>query len=162
MKLDPDLHRQLAELAAAEGLELLATEVTGGGSRAILRLVLDGPNGVSLDDCARISRQASAMLDVEDPFRHPYILEVSSPGVDRKLYGPNDYEKFRGARVKVRMEPSYREQRLVVGELVGLEDQVLQIRGDREELIELPANEVLETRLEVDWHSLFDGGKRRP
>lgn len=162
MKLDPGLNARLADLVSAEGLELLAVEVVGRGAHTILRLVLDGPEGVSLDDCTRISREASALLDVEDPFRHAYTLEVSSPGLDRKLYRSEDYERFRGERVKVRMQPSFREHRVVVGELVGLEGPTVRVRPDRGEVIELPAAEVLETRLEVDWKSVFDGGKRRP
>jgi ribosome maturation factor RimP len=162
MKLKTELHDQLADLVAGEGLELLAIETAGGGSRTTLRLVIDGPDGVSLDHCASVSRQASVLLDVEDPFSHAYTLEVSSPGLDRKLYGPQDYARFAGHRVKFRMEPSYREQRLVVGELAGFEDDTVEVRLDSQEVVRLPLEKIHEARLEVDWSSVFDGGKRRP
>ena len=83
MKLDANLENELTELVADEGLELLATELVGSGPRTVLRLVIDGPSGVTLDECADISRQASAFLDVSDPIRHTYTLEVTSPGLDR-------------------------------------------------------------------------------
>jgi ribosome maturation factor RimP len=162
MKLKTELHDQLAKLVAGEGLELLAVETTGGGPRTTLRLVIDGPEGVSLDDCTNVSRQASALLDVEDPFSHAYTLEVSSPGLDRKLYSPRDYARFAGHRVKVRTKPSYRQHRLVVGVLSGLDGDVVEVLPDGQEPVRMPFDEVQETRLEVDWSTVFDGGKRRP
>ncbi len=158
MKLEQSLTQQLEAIVAGEGLELVATEVVGSGPRTILRLVIDAPGGVTLDHCADVSRQTSALLDVEDPIAHRYTLEVTSPGLDRKLYSTTDYARFAGRRVKIRMKPSYRTHRVVVGELVGLDDTTLRIRGDAGTL-ELPFAEVLETRLEVDWELLMKEGK---
>jgi ribosome maturation factor RimP len=161
MKLEPAVQDQLAAIVADEGLELVATEVVGSGSKTILRLVVDGPDGVNLDQCAVVSRQASVMLDVEDPFRHHYTLEVSSPGLDRKLYQNNDYERYVGHRVKIRMAPSFRDQRTVVGELVGTRNNVIRIFDDSGQEIELPIDEIFEARLEVDWTSILKEGKAR-
>ncbi len=162
MKLDPQLERQLAELAADEGLEMLATEVVGGGRKTILRVVVDAPEGVTLDQCATVSRQASALLDVHDPIAHTYTLEVSSPGLDRKLYRTEDYRRFTGERVKVRMQPSVRTLRVVVGELLGIEDTVVRLRADDGQVHELDLDDVFETRLEVDWTAVMKEGKKRP
>jgi ribosome maturation factor RimP len=161
MKLDQAIQDQLAAIVADEGLELLATEVAGSGPKTVLRLVVDGPDGVSLERCASISRQASAMLDVEDPIHHHYTLEVSSPGLDRKLYSLNDYDRFVGHRVKLRMAPEYREHRVVVGELLGLRSDVVRIFDDSGKEVELPIDKVLEARLEVDWSSVIKEGKAR-
>lgn len=161
MRIDPTLQEQLASLVAGEGMTLLATEVVGTGSKTVLRLVVDGDDGVNLDQCAAVSRQASAMLDVDDPAVHGYTLEVSSPGLDRKMYSKSDYERHTGRRVKVRMKPSYREARGVVAELVGIADSVLRLKLDSGDMIELPYNEVFETRLEVDWKSILKEGKCR-
>ncbi len=155
MKLDQKLQRQLAELAADEGLELLAAEVVGSGRNLVLRLVIDCAEGVTLDQCSAVSRQASAILDVEDPIEHAYTLEVTSPGLDRKLYSESDYERFAGNRVRIRMQPSYREHRLVLGELLGLADDAVRVRSDAGQVIELPRDEVFETRLEVDWDAIM-------
>lgn len=161
MKLDDTVQAQLSALVADEGLELLATEVVGSGPKTILRLVVDGPDGVNLDQCATVSRQASAILDVDDPIHHRYTLEVSSPGLDRKLYRPEDFEKFVGERIKVRMEPTYRDHRTVIGELLGKRDDAVLIFDDSGREIELPIQEIFEARLEVDWNSIMKEGKSR-
>jgi ribosome maturation factor RimP len=162
MRLDASIERLLTEVVAAEGLELLATEVVGSGSKMILRMVIDGPEGVTLDTCAIVSRQASAILDVEDPIQHSYSLEVSSPGLDRKFYSREDYRRFAGHQVTIRMRPSYRSHRVVTGELIGVEDDQLRIRLPSHEVVALPYDEVFETRLEVDWNAIMREGKARP
>jgi ribosome maturation factor RimP len=161
MKLEKDVQDQLAAIVADEGLELVATEVVGSGPKTILRLVVDGPEGVNLDQCASVSRQASVMLDVEDPIRHHYTLEVSSPGLDRKLYRDNDFERFVGHRVMIRMAPSYREYRTVRGELLGKRNDAVRVFDDSGQEIELPISEIFEARLEVDWTSVMKEGKAR-
>ena len=161
MKLEKEVQDQLAAIVADEGLELVATEVMGSGSKTVLRLVVDGPDGVNLDQCASVSRQASVMLDVEDPIRHHYTLEVSSPGLDRKLYQEEDYERYIGRRVKIRMAPSFREHRTVAGELLGMRDDHIRVFDDSGQEIELPIAEIFEARLEVDWTSIMKEGKAR-
>ena len=162
MKLDPTMQDQLAALVADEGLELLATEVAGSGPKTILRLIVDGPDGVGLDQCASVSRQASAMLDVEDPISHTYTLEVSSPGLDRKLYCREDYERFAGHRVNVRMEPTYREHRTVAGDIQHVRDDAVRVLDDSGRELELPFDQIFEARLEVDWKVIMKEGKARP
>jgi ribosome maturation factor RimP len=162
MKLEESLEKELSELVDDEGLELLAAELVGSGPRTVLRLVIDGPSGVTLDQCAEVSRQASAILDVADAIRHTYVLEVTSPGLDRKLYRRQDYNRFAGRTVKVKMEPSYRAHRAVVGELVGLVGDELQLRTPAGDAVSLPFDRVAEARLEVDWHAVLKEGKSRP
>ena len=161
MKLEQAVQEQLAAIVADEGLELIATEVAGSGSTAVLRLIVDGPDGVNLDQCASVSRQASVMLDVEEPFKHRYTLEVSSPGLDRKLYGDDDYDRYVGHRIKIRMAPSFRDNRIVTGELLGKKNDVIRIFDDSGQEIELPISEIFEARLEVDWTSVMKEGKAR-
>jgi ribosome maturation factor RimP len=161
MKLATSLQEQLAAMVAAEGLELVAAEVVGSGPGTILRVVIDGPHGVSLDDCSTVSRQASAILDVEDPIAHAYTLEVSSPGLERKLYTQDDYDRFAGRPITIRMQPSYRDHRVVSGELVGLREASVSLRLDSGEVLELPFDEVFEARLRVDWDTIMKEGKAR-
>ena len=161
MKIGETLQHQLEGLVADCGLELLAIEQTGQGPRMVVRLVVDGPNGVTLDQCTDVSRQVSALLDVESPVEHAYNLEVSSPGLDRKLYRPADYERFEGQTVKIRMKPSYRDQRVVLGRLLGLEGETVKVSAEDGHTLELPLSEVFEARLEVDWKRLFGEGKSR-
>ena len=161
MKLEQTVEKQLGALVADEGLELLATEFVGSGPKTILRLIVDGPDGVNLDTCASISRQASALLDVEDPVSHRYTLEVSSPGLDRRLYVLDDYQKHVGSRVKIRMQPSFRDHRTVLGEVLGTNNDMIRVFNDSGQEIELPLGEIFEARLEVDWNSIMKEGKLR-
>jgi ribosome maturation factor RimP len=87
----------LAErIAAREGCELVHVEYVNESGRWFLRLFIDHPNGITVDDCAAVSRQMSAMLDVEDFIPHAYNLEVSSPGLDRPLRKGDEYRRFAG------------------------------------------------------------------
>jgi len=161
LKLDQQTVDQIAAIAVDEGLELLATEVVGHGPKAVLRLIVDGPGGVALDQCSAISRQTSALLDVDDPIAHAYTLEVSSPGLDRRLYTSDDYTRFTGQRVTIKMQPSYRDHRLVTGKLLGIDDGIVQIEDDDRGSLALPFDQVFETRIEVDWDAIMKEGKNR-
>jgi ribosome maturation factor RimP len=108
---------ELESVAAASGCELLAAELKGG----IMRLILDKPEGVTLADCQYVSKQASALLDVLDFGTSRYVLEVSSPGLDRQLYRPQDYDRFAGRLARVTMEdPETGKKKTVVARLEGL------------------------------------------
>lgn len=112
--LDPELRAELASIAEARGCELLHVEYLAG----TLRLVLDRPEGVRLEDCEGVSKEASALLDLADWGRGRYTLEVTSPGLDRVLYGPRDYQRFVGRRIRVRyLDPETRKRATVVGRL---------------------------------------------
>ena len=147
-RLSEDLVARLERLAASEGLELLAVEVGGTARKPMVRLILDREQGgVSLADCESVSRQASALLDVHDPFPGAFTLEVSSPGVDRKLYNEKDFLRFVGMGVRVRMKPTWPSPRTVEGFLEGRADGVIRVRDRAGVTRELPESEVFETRL---------------
>jgi len=104
MALDLETVRGIAErVAAGHGLEVLEVEYRGGGKSRTLRIFLDNPAGkITHEHCADVSREVSTILDVEDVVPgNTYTLEVSSPGMDRKLYKAADYERFKGRLVKV-------------------------------------------------------------
>ncbi len=108
---------ELESVAAASGCELLAAELKGG----IMRLILDKPEGVTLADCQYVSKQASALLDVLDFGTARYVLEVSSPGLDRQLYRVQDYDRFAGRLARVTVEdPETGKKKTVVARLEGL------------------------------------------
>lgn len=94
------VHEIAERVATSEGLELVEVEFHGRGSNAVLRVFIDKPGGVTIDDCQNVSRQLSVILDVEDPIPDSYTLEVSSPGLDRKLSKPSDFERFADSQVK--------------------------------------------------------------
>ena len=103
MAIDVESVRAIAErVAASSGLEVLEVELRGGGKARMLRIVIDKPAGVTHEDCANLSREVGTILDVGDAVPGgSYTLEVSSPGLDRRLLRPADYERFTGNRVKL-------------------------------------------------------------
>ena len=102
MALEIERVQQIAErVAASSGLELVEVEFRGGGKSRLLRIFIDKPGGVTHEDCANLSREVSTILDVEEVVPGSYLLEVSSPGLDRKLSRPADFERFTGSRVKI-------------------------------------------------------------
>ncbi|HKQ96932.1 MAG TPA: ribosome maturation factor RimP [Candidatus Polarisedimenticolia bacterium] len=113
--------RMLAnEIAEFSGMDLVHFEMRREAGGLMVRLFIDKEGGVTLDDCAHISRQVSARLDAEDPIGGHYTLEVSSPGLDRPLSRDRDFERFKGHRVKVTTESPIDGQRNFIGRLEGL------------------------------------------
>ena len=100
------------------GFELVELEYSGGRSHAVVRVFLDGPEGVTVEDCERISREISALLDVEDPIPSAYTLEVSSPGFDRVLRKRAHFERFMGSRVLVELKAPRAGRRRYTGKLL--------------------------------------------
>src|SRR5438132_5192312 len=107
MAFEAERVREIAErVAASSGLEYVEVMLGGGGKALMLRIVIDKPAGGTHDDCANLSREVGTILDVEDAVPGgSYTLEVSSPGLDRKLVRPADYERFTGSRVKLTRNP---------------------------------------------------------
>jgi len=103
MAADLDKIREIAErVAQSSGLELVDLELHGGGKSRMLRVYIDKPGGVTHEDCANFSREVGTIFDVEDVVPgSSYLLEVSSPGLDRKLLKPDDYQRFIGSLVKL-------------------------------------------------------------
>ena len=127
MAVDLDHIREIAErVAVSMGLELVELELRGGGKARMLRITLDKPGGVTHEDCANVSRDVSTILDVEDAVPGgSYTLEVSSPGLDRKLSKPADFERFQGSRVKLTTRDPVNGNRHFEGRLESFQDNRL-------------------------------------
>jgi ribosome maturation factor RimP len=119
-------------LLARLGFELVELEFAPGHGRALLRLFIDAPAGVGLDDCARVSREVAALLDVEDPIPMAYTLEVSSPGFDRLLRTQAHFGRFVGARVFVELKEPRAGRRRYTGTLLTVDDEGIALEVDRE------------------------------
>jgi len=147
---------ELEQVAQAAGCELVHAELKGG----VLRLFVDKPEGVTLADCQLVSKQVSALLDVLDFGTSRYVLEVSSPGLDRQLYRLQDYERFAGRLARVTYEdPETGKKKTEVARLRGLRRaeesseenaRVLLEDGRTGEVRELPLNNVKLARLEIE------------
>ncbi len=130
MALDVERVREIAErVAASSGLEIVEIEILGGGKARMLRVFLDKPAagtdplaGVTHEDCANFSREFGTILDVEDVMPGSYTLEVSSPGLDRKLIKPADFARFTGSRLKVTTRQPVGDNRHFEGRLESFKD----------------------------------------
>ncbi|HVP42739.1 MAG TPA: ribosome maturation factor RimP [Terriglobales bacterium] len=124
MALEIDHIRQIAErVAASHGLEVVEVEFRGGGKARMLRISIDKVQGVTHQDCESVSREVGAILDVEDAVPGgSYTLEVSSPGLDRRLTKPADYERFTGSRLKVQTREPIEGNRFFEGRLESFRD----------------------------------------
>lgn len=150
--LDEKVRREIDQIAQENGCRLLAVETAGTGRYMVLRLVLDKEQGVTLEDCERVSRDVSPLLDAEVGIAHRYQLEVSSPGLDRKLYSAEDALRFVGRRVKVKSLVPVEGSRNFRGRLDAVEGDRLRIVDDESrKTYNLSFGEVQVARLEPDW-----------
>ena len=129
------------------GYELVHLEIAGRGSSAVLRIYIDAPGGIQLDDCESVSRHVSALLDVEDPLAGSYVLEVSSPGLDRPLVKPVHFQQFLGDRARIIMATHILGRRRFTGQMVHADDETVVVEVDGESY-ELPYKDIESARLE--------------
>ncbi len=125
-----ELWELLEPAVESAGFELSDLEFNPGRSRALLRLFIDSEQGVTVDDCERVSRQVSSVLDVADPVGGQYSLEVSSPGLDRRLVKPAHFDRFAGAEVQVRLRRLIDGRRRVQGSLVARHGDVIEVSSE--------------------------------
>lgn len=167
-KTDEELSQRIEALArpiaASMGLELVEVFYRGGFSRGVLRLTIDKPAGesagapgaVSHDDCQAVSRVVGTQLEVEELIAQPYTLEVSSPGMDRRLRQPEEYGRYQGRLARVKTAGQ-----VLVGRLEGLADGDVVIRLENGEARRVPMPEVLEARLVVEFGGNTTAGRGR-
>ena len=117
----------------AMGYQLWGVEYLGQGKHSILRVYLDKTGGVDIEDCAQASKQISSLLDVEDPIKSEYTLEVSSPGLDRILFSLAHFQEYAGHHSKIRLTETFEGQRNFTGQIKAVKnDEVVLIIGDEE------------------------------
>ncbi len=128
------LHDMILPIVASLNCELWGLEYLTQGRYTTLRVFIDGPSGVSLEDCEKISRQISSVMDVEDPIDGEYTLEVSSPGMDRPLYKADHYARYLGETVNVRLRMARDGRRRFKGNIVAVENDDVRINVDGAEI----------------------------
>jgi ribosome maturation factor RimP len=129
-KFEQKLTELLRPAVDETGKTLLGIEYISAGNNSILRLFIDHDNGIDVDDCAEVSRQVGAILDVEDPISSEYSLEVSSPGVDRPLFEIKHFETVIGETVNVKLSIPLNGRRKFKGQLVAINNNNLIIEVD--------------------------------
>lgn len=139
--------RQLIEpVISLLGCELVGIEYLGQGGNNVLRVYIDKLEGVTLDDCEKVSRQISGLLDVEDPIRERYTLEVSSPGLDRPLFTRDDFDRHIGQCAQLRLEKPLDGRRNFKGIIQGMQDEEVVLEVDGIQLV-LPLKTIEKARL---------------
>ncbi|MBI3014106.1 MAG: ribosome maturation factor RimP [Candidatus Tectomicrobia bacterium] len=135
----------------SQGLELLDVEYKRERGRWILRLFIDKEGGVGLDDCEAMSCLAGELIEMENVIPHHYILEVSSPGLDRPLRRPQDFSRSCGKLVRVTTGIPVEGRRKFLGRLLKFENNQIVLESQDGHLVELPYESVTRARLEVEW-----------
>jgi len=128
--LEQKLTDLLEEPVAALGYELVGLEFVRAGKHSILRLYIDQPEGITVDDCAQVSYQVSAVLDVEDPISTEYNLEVSSPGLERPLFKSAQFAQFLGEEVAIQLRIALNNRRKWKGLIKAVEGEMITLTVD--------------------------------
>lgn len=148
-------------IATERGLELVHAEIATTGRGRTVRIVIDKPDGVSHQDCADVSLHLGTLLDVEDFIPGAYTLEVSSPGLERELYKPAEYERFAGEAAKIRTNLALNGQRNFRGRIVGLENDDVIFDDKTNGRVTIPFAAIGKANLEIDLDAEFKRAKEK-
>ena len=135
----------------SEGLELFEVEVKGGGNARFVRIAIDKLEGVTHEDCKTVSDKVGEILEAEDVIPGHYTLEVSSPGVERKLLKPQDYTRFQGQKAKITVREEIDGKRTWEGVLAGFDGGLIALETQPGEIRQLPFDQVKKANLKFEW-----------
>ena len=149
-KLLGEIRQVVEPILHSQDLGLVDLEYQRESRGWVLRIYLDREGGVTLDECAEVSREVGAVLEVKDLIPNPYVLEVSSPGLTRSLRKPEDFNKYRNRLVKIKLYEPLEGRKNFKGTLLGLEDErvLMDIEG---RVYELPLQGIAKANLEIEF-----------
>ncbi|MCY7345705.1 MAG: ribosome maturation factor RimP [Pyrinomonadaceae bacterium] len=159
--IDEKIREISARVAAENGLELVHTQIVGGDKNLIVRAFIDRQDGVTHEDCSRVSRQIEAVLDADDFLPSNYILEVSSPGLERELYSLKDFEKFAGSLAKVKTSEVIDGQKNFRGRIAAVENDDIIFEDNIKGNVRFPYRTVAKANLEIDLEEELKGSEKR-
>ena len=133
--MSAQLRSLIEPVVTGMGFELWGVEYLTQGRYSVLKIFIDSENGIDVDDCASVSRQVGSLLDVEEPLRGQYTLEVSSPGMDRRLFTFEQFDLMKGFQVKLKLNKPFDGKKRFTGLLVGTEEQDVVLRVGEEETL---------------------------
>jgi ribosome maturation factor RimP len=160
MRQDPRIKQMLSTVVEAMGYELVGVEFHPHPRHGLLRVYIDTADGVTIDDCQRVSEQISGVLDVEDPIPGHYTLEVSSPGLDRPLFEAEHFERFAGHKVRIHLSAPLNGRSNYTGRLLGLRDEDVVLESDGQPL-PLPLERIEKARLVPEFQDGNKGEEKR-
>ncbi len=136
------LEEMIEPVVETLGFELWGMEQLSQGKYSVLKIYIDKDDGIDVEDCARVSRQVSSLLDVEEPISGKYTLEVSSPGLDRRLFKLDQFDAFKGSRIKFSLRRVFEGRRKYEGLLTGVEDDEVVVRLSETEEVLFPFEDI--------------------
>jgi len=152
--------RGIAERVVSGGpIELVHVGVTGNSKDLVVRIFIDKEGGVTLDDCSEVSRQVEAVLDAEDTIPSRYVLEVSSPGIERELYALKDFERFTGRLAKLKMKKDFDGPRTLTGSITAVDGDSISIDDRTQGPLTIRYADVDKANLKIELGKEF--GKKR-
>jgi len=154
------LNELLQPLVEDLGYEFVGLEYNSNPKHSLLRIYIDHENGVGIDDCETVSREVAALLDVKDPIRSNYNLEVSSPGLDRPLFTPAHYRQFAGCTAQVNLFAPQDGRRKFLGPILGADESSVSIEQDGSE-VTLEIGNIVKARLVPDYEKILAGHKTK-
>lgn len=142
---------QIATAAAEErGIELVHVEMAGTKRDAVVRIYIDKTGGVTLDDCGNVSRKIEDVLDAEDFIPSRYVLEVSSPGIERQLYSLADFVKFNGHLIKVKTKDEIDGQKTFIGPIIEIDGETITVEDRTKGAVRFEYSSVDKANLKID------------
>jgi len=135
--------------AVDQAFELVDVEYVKEGPHRYLRIYMDKEGGITLEDCQKISERVSEPLDKQDFIDEAYFLEVSSPGLDRPLKKEQDYHRFNGENIEVKLYEAMDGEKVYEGELVGFVDDIVELMTDKNETVKIPKSKIASAKLAV-------------
>lgn len=147
--------RIAADAATENGVEFVHCEIVGAKRNMTVRVYIDKPDGVSVEDCAAVSRRMEEILDADDFIPAAYLLEVSSPGLERELYSVADFKRFAGQKVKVKLATAIDGQKVFIGRIEETDGDDILLSDKTHGEIRFPHGEVVKANLRVDLEQEF-------
>ena len=154
------LNELLQPLVEDLGYEFVGLEYNSNPKHSVLRIYIDHENGIGIEDCETVSRETAALLDVKDPIRSQYNLEVSSPGLDRPLFTPAHYGQFAGQAAQVNLYAPQDGRRKFSGPILGADDTTVRIEQDGSE-VALDFGNIAKAKLIPDYENILANHKTK-
>jgi ribosome maturation factor RimP len=155
MTVDTRLAEIASEVAKKRAVEFVHCQLAGSRRNLTVRVFIDKPSGVTVEDCADVSRDIEAVLDAEDLIPSTYVLEVSSPGIERGLFNIGDFEKFKGQAARIKMAEPIDGQRNFIGTIAAVENDDIVIEDRSRGRVRLSHDKVAKANLVVDLSKEF-------
>jgi len=153
--IEDGIRRIATGVAAETGVEFFHADTVGTKRNLTVRIFIDKPEGVTIEDCAIFSRKLETILDADDFIPSAYLLEVSSPGLERELYSLGDFKRFVGQRVKVKVSEAVNGQKVFIGNIAAVEGDEIILEGKTTGTVRFPYSDVVKANLRVDLEKEF-------